>query len=221
LARRLVALFDPAEEGFLHRMVYVAVAAGLVVACMLGAGLVRASRSVTGRYWMGVAFLEAGRLTWAERMGRELVGNPDAQSYGYYRLLAAALRRQGKVDEQLAVFDQAVAEFPDLDVANGHRCWYYSLFDRADEAMDSCDRAVELASPTMIGLAHLWRGVARYRTGDRAGAIADMEAAQQAWAAGAKSTAAYAEAARRWLAKLSAGGDILDQRELQELRGWF
>lgn len=205
----------------MRRMGAFALGALVIAGLTATAALVAASRTPVGRYWTAVLLLESGQHSGAERIARQLVADPAARSYGHFRLLAAALRRQDKVDEQLAMFDEAVAVFPDLDIAHGHRCWYYALYGHAAAAMDSCDTAVELATQENAGKIRLWRGAARYLAGDRGGAIEDLQAAQQAWSTGSVSTHDYERAARRWLEALGDGRDILDERELERLRRWF
>jgi len=220
-ARRVLALLDPAEPGFLRRMALLAAVAALAGCCAVAALAGRAARTPVGRYWTSVVLLEAGRLERSERIARELVADPTVRGYGHYRVLAAALRRQGKVREQLSVYDDAIVAYPTLEIAHGHRCWYYALFDNPEHVMDSCDAAVALAAPSKAGKAHFWRAAARAMAGDGTGAIEDLNAAREAWAAGAEAAPAYRATAARWLATLQAGGAILDAAEIEELRDWF
>lgn len=219
--RRAVSLFDPAEEGFLRRIAALVAIVALVGLCALGIVATRLGGTATGRYWLGVLLLETGQHARAEAIARDLVAGPGDPAYGHYRLLAAALRRQGGYDRQVEVLDEAVAAFPDLDTAHGHRCWYGTLAGREDEVMDSCDRAVALARSKSAGSAHFWRAAARAGTGDLEGAVADLEDARSAWDAGAVSPGTYRRTARSWLEALRAGSNPIDEDELARLRGWF
>lgn len=211
--------FDPAAPGFLRRMAGCLLAIGLLVLCAASAGAWRLARTPEGRFWTGVLWLELGQHARAEAIARDLVELPEPNDYSHYRLWAAALRRSGRETEQLAVFDRAVAEFPDRWEAQGHRCWYGSLFGDPRAVLAGCDRSIELAPPD-DGSAHGWRALARLRLGDRAGAEADLEEALARWERGGYDGLHYRRR-RAWLEDLRAGRDPLDEAALEALRESF
>jgi tetratricopeptide (TPR) repeat protein len=220
MLRRVVAYFDPAVAGFGRRMWRLARWGLLAVAAALLALGVFLLRLPQARYWWGVTQLEAGFPAAAARTAQGAIDEGLATHYGFYRLLAAGQRRTGRIAEQLATFDEAVRRFPDFWFAQGHRCWYGSLFGDARRVLDSCDRAVDLA-PKSRGEPLAWRGVARALSGDRAGAIADLEAAMARWDGGSQWGSPYVKRRREWLRQLKAGKDPFDEATLDRERRSF
>ncbi|MCE7938712.1 hypothetical protein DCC79_00585 [bacterium] len=219
LLRRAVAFFDPAEPGFLRRMGRLALAALGLGLCGLCAATVAWTQTVTGRYWTAVVWIETERYDWAVSVAEGLVRDEPRRSYAYYRLLATALRRSGRPEAQLAVYDEAVEQFPDHSLAHGHRCWYGTLFGDPRTVIDSCDRAIEIGEGTS-GSAHARRAVARALTGDRPGAIADLEAALAIWDRRDFRGRTY-DTRAAWLEALRDGRDPFDDATLEQLRREF
>lgn len=217
--RRAVAFFDPAEPGFLRRMGRLALAmVGLGVCGVCGA-VAAWTQTPTGRYWTAVVWLEAERYDWAVAAAEGLVRDHPDRSYADYRLLATALRRSGQPEAQLAVYDAAVERFPDHSLAHSHRCWYGTLFADPRTVMRSCDRAIEISEGSS-GSAFARRAVARALTGDRPGAIADLEAALAIWDERDFRGRTY-DTRAEWLAALRAGADPFDAETLERLRREF
>jgi len=219
MLRRTISYFDPARAGFAARMWRLGRLALLLVASGLILGLVLMARIPATRYWWGVVQLESGFPAAAARTARRLVDEPDP-GYAPYRLLATAQRRTGQIQAQLATFDQAVALYPESWSAQGNRCWYGALFGEAERVMDSCDRAAALA-PETRGESMGWRAVARALTGDRAGAIADLEEALRRLDARGMANRPYATRRRQWLEQLRVGEDPFDEATLQAERERF
>lgn len=220
MLRRLIAFFDPAEPGFGRRLLRLArhaLVLGLAAVGLLAWGLLRLPQ---GRYWWGVAQLEAGFPEAAIRTARGAIDDGVALDYGFYRLLAAGQRRAGQVEAQLATFDQAVDRFPDHWMAQGHRCWYGSLFGRAAAVMDSCDAATRLA-PATRAEPWAWRAVARALAGSPDQAVADLEEALRRWDESGAWGSPYVEERRRWLRLLQEGRDPFDEETLERQRRSF
>lgn len=220
MLRRLITALDPARPGFGRRMARLA-GWGLVGAfLLLGVLLWALLRLPQGRYWWGVAQLESGFPAAASRTASAAIADGIALDYGFYRLLAAGQRRSGLTEAQLETFDQAVAEFPDSWMAQGHRCWYGSLFGRAAAVMDSCDAAIRLAPPTRAE-PWSWRAVARALAGSPDQAIADLEEALRRWDENGAWGSPYVEERRRWLRLLREGRDPFDEATLETQRQSF
>lgn len=217
----LLAYFDPAVDGFLRRMLRLLalLAAG---AALLGClALLVLGRRFEGdiRYWIGVAQLQTGRPAAAAETARALVEDfPDRDWYDY-RLLATALRRDGRIEEHLEVIREGVERFPEDWRTHGDLCWYGALFDRAEEVMPACERSVELV-PEGLANAHSRRGFARARTGDREGAIEDFREAVKRWEDRGR-TGRFLRSRRAWLEALEAGEDPFDEATVERLRRYF
>ncbi|HZD03595.1 MAG TPA: hypothetical protein VE173_01720, partial [Longimicrobiales bacterium] len=84
---------------------------------------------------------------------------------------------------------------------------------RADDVLDACDRAVELADDDMRGFFADSRGVGRWAVGDTAGAVADFETFL-GWASGREPMADLAATRRRWIDALRSGADPLEGSSL-------
>ena len=170
-------------------------------------------------FWTGVLQLELGLHGSAERSARRLIQDAPRASYDPYRLLAAALRRQGRFDAQLAVLDEAALRLPESWRAQGNRCWYHSLFGDPGSVLAACDRAVALA-PSDDSAALTWRGVARWLSGDPEGALEDLRAAVARGEAAGRRDAAHLRV-RAWLTALEAGQDPFDADTLDRERERF
>lgn len=219
LLRRAIAFFDPAEPGFLRRVRRMVLVVFLLGGCALVSVVAAWSQSVTGRYWTGVILLEAEAYPLAERVVRGLIADDPERSFADYRLLAAILRRDGRIEAQLDVFDDAVRHMPDHAQAHGQRCWYGTLFGDPARVMDSCERSIDLRRRPS-GQALSWRAAARARLGDREGAMDDLAAAVEIWdAAGARGP--WYDVRREWLSRLRAGEDPFDDATLEALRNEF
>lgn len=218
-ARRLIRFFDPAESGFVGRMLRLALAMIGLVLCGLCALALQWSQTPTGRYWTGVIALQVGDNERAERVAAGLVADYPDRTFQYYRLWAAALRRGGKDEAQLEVFDAATRAFPDDWQVQNNRCWYGALFGDPRAALPYCDKAISLA-PVGEDQPFGRRAVARALAGDRAGAIADLETQIDQWDRLGYSGNRYRSRAV-WLETLRAGGNPFDEETLDRLRAAF
>ena len=82
----------------------------------------------------------------------------------------------GRIDEGLAIIGDRLAEEPDNAALLNSDCWFRGLHSVAlDDAVELCTRAVERASNTANVLDS--RAVVHLRLGDRAAAMADLDAA--------------------------------------------
>jgi len=219
VATHVIRIFDPAREGFFRRMLRLVSVLAVLGMCGLVVAGAWAWRSERVRF--GTAFLLSElRLHQASLyVCRELVRQHPTASWDYYRLQAKALRHLGRVEESLAVYDAAIAALPDSWWAHSHRCFYNALYADPRPVLDSCDRQLDL-SPSAPDVAWDRRAIARARTGDRAGAIADMERALalmrelqvELWRVPVREA---------WLATLRAGGDPFTPAELAAERARY
>lgn len=220
MLRRVIAFFDPAQPGFARRLLRLARWGLALVILLLAAGAWGLLRLPQGRYWWGVAQLGLGFPAAAVRTASSAIEDGLATRYGFYRLLAAGQRRSGQVEAQLQTFDQAVQKFPTDWLAQGHRCWYGSLYDRALEVLDSCDAAVRLAPPDEAD-PWAWRATAKALGGDLDAAADDLRAALRIWDENGAWGSRYVEQRRRWLRQVEAGQNPFDQATLERLRSAF
>ncbi|MFI0608518.1 MAG: hypothetical protein ACH37Z_11615 [Anaerolineae bacterium] len=220
MLRRALSYLDPAVPGFggrVWRLARWGLLAVALAAVAVGAVLLRQPQV---RYWWGVLQLETGFPEAATETAQAMIDAGQADSYDFYRLLAAGQRRSGRVEAQLATFDLAVARFPRLWQAQGHRCWYGSLFGKPGRVMDSCDQSVALG-PDDRGEPLAWRGAAKALAGERDAAIEDLTAAMERWDGGTQWGTPYVERRRGWLRQLKAGEDPFDAATLAKERRSF
>lgn len=220
MLRRIIAFFDPARPGFARRLLRLA-RWGFVLLITLGLlGFWSLLRLPRGRFIWGVVQLELGFPEAAARSAGDAIEEGVADDYGFYRLLAAGQRRSGLIEEQLQTFDRAAALFPDNWMAQGHRCWYGSLFGKVATVLDSCDAAIRVA-PESRAEPWAWRAAAKVMNGASAEAIADLEHAMTLWDDSGRWGSRYVEERRRWLRLLKEGQNPFDEATLERLRRSF
>jgi tetratricopeptide (TPR) repeat protein len=133
---------------------------------------------------------------------RSREARPGAATAGYWASLGALRAQAGEVDSALALLTRADS-LDRFEVQADHLnylCWFGSLYDRARDVTDACERAVSLKpSPYIVDS----RGLARALVGNLAGAIEDFAAYSAAFAD--TSTAQDVRQRRDWLARLQAG----------------
>ncbi len=217
--RRMVGYFDPAEAGFVRRMLRVALVLIGLALCGLCSVALYWTQTATGRYWTTVLWLESENNLRAEQSAEALVRDYPDRSFQYYRLWAATLRRNGKREAQLAVYDEAARRFPDNWQAQSDRCWFRTLFAEARDVLDACDAALAL-TPEDAAPPYSRRAVARAITGDRKGAIADLEAQLEYWDQVGYRGQRY-QTRQGWLETMRAGGDPFDAETMEWLRGAY
>ncbi len=129
-----------------------------------------------------------------------------------------ALTRNGDIVEAKAAYEQALALEPRLTFTAWDwldLCWNGSLWDHATEVISECDRAVALSSgPNQTAWTRSGRGLARALTGDREGAIEDLEAFLSAGIGNEEVRAQRQE----WVVTLRAGENPFTSEVLQSLR---
>jgi tetratricopeptide (TPR) repeat protein len=212
----VLRFFDPADQRFVGRMVRLALAGVALLACgiLVAAGL--AWRSERVRFGVAFVLAESDLPAPALTVSRQLVRDFPTSNWDYYRLKAMSLRRMGRIEDSLAVYDDAVAARPDWWWAHSHRCFYNALYGDPASVMDSCDRQFAL-EPDEIDVAYERRAIARGLTGDLEGALADLERAlplireadAEDWRIPVR---------ERWLMALRAGENPFTEAELAEER---
>lgn len=215
---RVMQFFDPARAGFMRRMLKLGAVLALMSACAVTAVSWRLAQTRTGTLTVAMVLNRTGQPHIAERLSRELIAEDPSGNVSYYKELARSLRRQGEVQAQLAVFDQAIEALPLSWVAHSQRCWYYTLYGRAAEVMPSCDYATEHVGES--GYAHARRGVARATLGDLDGAATDIEEGLHRWAT-ASIRHDPPQPWNAWLAALEAGENPFDAATLAAERERF
>jgi tetratricopeptide (TPR) repeat protein len=213
---RIVRFLDPAEPGCLGRLLRLGAVLAAVATCALALLGVRAWRSESVRYTVTGVVSEMNAYRLALPLSVALVDDYPGSNWHYYRLKARNLRRVGRVEESLAVYDDAVAAMPNEWWAHSHRCFYHALYGDVASVLDSCDRQIELGS-TEPDVAYDRRAIARALLGDREGAIADLRTALEAmreltpddWRIAVR---------ERWLQALLDGQDPLTADEIREER---
>jgi ankyrin repeat protein/tetratricopeptide (TPR) repeat protein len=147
-----------------------------------------------------------------------LVGEP-AEGVSVSTAARAALQRAemlaewGNIAEAIAGYSEAQARDSTLSVSASSwttLCWYGTLYGRATDVMTACEDAVAL-DPENGGIRDS-RGVARALTGDRHGAIEDLEAFAD-WT----SNAADRGQRQGWIEALRAGEDPFTSEVLESL----
>jgi hypothetical protein len=209
---RALRYIDPAEAGFLKRMIRLAAIVVAVGACGLLAAGALAARTATGRYAAAFVLSVVHHHERALGLAQGLVRDYPGTRWEYYRLEAFNLRHLDRIPESLAVYDDAIAVLPDQWWPHSHRCFYNAMLADAVLALDSCDRSIALA-PDDPAVAYERRAIARAMTGDRAGAIADLQVSLAAYARN-DDTPWQIAVRRRWLETLQGGGDPFTPDEI-------
>jgi tetratricopeptide (TPR) repeat protein len=215
-----VAVFDPAEPGFLRRAAMMGCGAVIIVVVLACGAALAVSQFPLPRYYLGALSLEAGQYGPAERIASGLVRDYPRQAVAFYELKAAVYRRTGRYEAQQSVLDELVANMPQAWEAHSDRCWFGSLFGDPAKVIDSCDRAVELV-PERRGWAHARRAFARIQLGDMVGAEADLTEALARWDKYRNAPRWMVESRRKWLAELRAGRNPVDEATLAFERNRF
>lgn len=142
----------------------------------------------------------------------------------HYRRKALSLRRLGRHDQSLAVYETAISALPDMWWPQSHRCFYGALYDDPQVALVHCDKSIAL-QPSDPDVAYFRRSLARALVGDLDGAVADMEASLSAIEAesatgerSSRRTVDLAEEQAEWLDALEAGRNPFDEETLSDLR---
>lgn len=211
---RALTYLDPAQPGFLERMVRVVAGVVALGACAALAAALALMGNERGRYWTMVALTLGGENELALPIAQELVDDHPGERWDYYRFEAMNLRRMGRIADSLSVYEEAVRALPDEWWAHSHTCFYNALYGNAAAVLDDCDRSIALG-PDQPDTAHDRRAIARALAGDRAGAIADFEVAMDIWRQGDGDDWRI-ESRTRWLEALRAGDDPLGPAELAE-----
>lgn len=225
--RRIIRFFDPASPGFLGRMARLVAVAAILTVCPLAAATGLWLRTETGRHFVVYALTHSAMYEESLPRSTALLEDYPGKEWEYYRLHAINLRRLGRHEESLAVYDQAIEDLPNEWWAHSHRCFYTALLTGdPSEVMDSCDRSIELSPehlPTDRGVAYDRRGFARALIGDREGAIADFEKAASLLGPGEWRgyTTDQQQAREHWLEELRAGRDPLTEEELEMERSHY
>lgn len=215
LMRRLVRFFDPAEPGCVRRAARLLAATGMLFACLACSGSALFVRSEQGRYLVLFVLYHNWLNELCVKHADRLIADYPTSNWHYYRMKAACLRRLGRIEESLAVYDQAIRVFPDNWWPYSHRCYYRGLLDDPHKVIADCDRSVELApSDRVIALDR--RAMIRALLGDRQGAIADLEEALEL--SRRKQPGAFSDELRaireEWLRTLRQGGNPLTQEAI-------
>jgi|GEM_PF-6217519 tetratricopeptide (TPR) repeat protein len=218
---RVLRLFDPADDACLNRLLL-----GLVVVAMLGActvfGLAAAvMRNERAQYAMLFGLVESEDYNLALRLADYLVKQHPTSNWDYYRQKAVALRRMGRIDESLAVYDDAIAAFPNDWWPRSHRCFYTVLLTGdAETALPYCDQALEL-NPDEPAVAYDRRAIARAVAGDLEGAKADLEKALELFDPMDEYAADRLQTRERWLKMLEQGINPMTEEELAKERARY
>lgn len=215
--RRIIVFFDPAREGFLGRMLRLFIVFALIAACAAAALVGTWFRTETGRHFLAHLFVDLDLDEQAVPIAVGLVEDYPGKEWEYYRLAGMSLRRVGRYEESLEMYDRAIEALPDEWWAHSHRCFYTTILTGESEpVLDSCDRSIEL-EPTSPGVAYDRRAIARAVAGDLDGALADLAQAiefeeRRDWRGYSRS---QQQARYAWLEALRSGENPIDDEELR------
>lgn len=215
--RRAIRYFDPAQSGFVRRMLRLVAMLALVGLCLLSLVGVVAAQSESGRYFVVFMLAHSDRYNLALPRAEALVRDFPTSNWHYYRIKAQSLRHLGRFEESLAVYDRAIEIMPDQWWAYSHRCFYGALLADPTLVMAACDRSIEL-SPDDPATAHDRRAIVRALVGDREGAIADLEETMRIWQQEGTGYSHRQQAARaKWLERLHAGEEpVITAEDIQD-----
>lgn len=215
---RVLRWFDPADEGCLTRLAAAGLIALVLAACAGAATLALVLRSERAQYAVLYGFIESGENRLALTVAERMVSVYPTSDWHYYRQKAVALRRLGRIDESLRVYDDAIQAFPDLWWPHSHRCFYTALLTGDTEtALPHCDRALAL-DPDEPAIAYDRRAFVRAMAGDLDGARDDLAEALDRFEAGDDYAIERRATRERWLEALEAGRDPLGEAEIQAER---
>jgi tetratricopeptide (TPR) repeat protein len=125
------------------------------------------------------------------------------------------LVKEGNVKDALTTYEKAQKFDPTVQILPkswNNLCRYGSLNGSAKEVMFACEKAVNLA-PNNVYIRDS-RGIARTLTGDKTGAIEDL----QAYVNSPDISDKYKEKRQGWIKELKAGKNPFTDEVLQELR---
>lgn len=215
--RRIVMFFDPAREGFLGRMLRLLIVFALIAGCAVAALVGTWLRTETGRHFLAHLYIDLDLDEQAVPIAVGLVEDYPGKRWEYYRLAGMSLRRVGRYEESLEMYDRAIEALPNEWWAHSHRCFYTTILTgQSESVLDSCDKSIEL-DPSSPGVAYDRRAIARAVAGDLDGALADLEKAIEIeegrdWRGYAKS---QQQARYEWLEALRRGENPIDEEELR------
>ncbi len=106
-------------------------------------------------------------------------------------------------------YEMAIKLKPNYVKALNNLCWVGTLSIDPPDVIDVCDKAVELAEESEMGLMQDSRGVARVLTGDYDGAIADFQAYIE-WLKASNRYEPGAQGREAWIEMLEQGQNPLD-----------
>ncbi len=215
--RRIILYFDPARKGFLGRMYRLFGAFALIAACATAALVGSWFRTEGGRHLLAHLFVDWGMNERAYPIAVGLVEDYPGKHWEYYRLAGMSLRRVGRYEESLEMYDKAIEALPGEWWAHSHRCFYTTILTGESESvLDSCDKSIEL-NPSSPGTAYDRRAIARAVAGDLTGALADLEKCiefeeRRDWPTYSTS---QKQARYEWLEALREGINPIDEEELR------
>ncbi|MEL1250570.1 DUF3857 domain-containing protein [Aurantiacibacter gilvus] len=100
----------------------------------------------------------------------------DDERVWHFDMLATIAAAAGDLEQAQAYMAQGVADAPQSPEALNADCWFRGLWNtRLDDALEVCTRSIERASNASAALDS--RALIRFRQGDYAGAVADLDEA--------------------------------------------
>jgi tetratricopeptide (TPR) repeat protein len=169
----VLSVVDPGNPGFGRLWRRILALAAVIGVALVVIGAVLAYRTSFAQYITAIVEMRwFQRYASAEERLRQVVANDSGVRYAPYAALAASLEAQGRVDEAFGVLSEAVQYFTVDYRAHTKRCRTGIEALQVAEAMESCDRAVELAPDRPFVFER--RAWARASLGDLPGAASDI-----------------------------------------------